>query len=47
VTLNFNKIDENKTNVSLSHVKYIDEEARSAHEGGWTHILDKLNEVMQ
>jgi uncharacterized protein YndB with AHSA1/START domain len=46
VTLNFTKIDDNKTKISLSHVKFIDEEARSAHEGGWGYILDKLNEVM-
>ena len=46
VTLNFTKIDDNKTNISLSHVKFIDEKARSDHEGGWGHILDKLDEVM-
>lgn len=46
VTLNFTKLDDNKTNISLSHVRFIDEEARSAHEGGWRDILDKLNEVM-
>lgn len=46
VTLNFTKIDENKTNVSLTHVKFIDEESRSGHEDGWGCVLDKLNEVM-
>ncbi len=46
VTLNFTKIDDNKTNVSLSHVKFIDEESRSGHEEGWSNILNKLNEVM-
>jgi len=46
VTLNFTKIDGNKTNITLSHVKFIDEEARSDHEGGWGNILDKLNDVM-
>ena len=46
VTLNFIKIDDNKTNISLSHVKFIDEKARSDHEGGWRNILDKLNDVM-
>jgi uncharacterized protein YndB with AHSA1/START domain len=46
VTLNFTKIDDNKTNISLSHVKFIDEKARSDHEGGWGNILDKLNDVM-
>ena len=46
VTLNFTRIDDNKTNISLSHVKFIDEEARADHEGGWGHILDKLSDVM-
>jgi len=46
VTLNFTKIDDSTTNISLSHVKFIDEEARSGHEEGWGNVLDKLNEVM-
>ena len=46
VTLNFTKIDGNKTNISLSHVKFIDEKTRSDHEGGWGNILDKLHDVM-
>ena len=46
VTLNFTRIDDNKTNISLSHVKFIDEESRSGHEEGWGNVLDKLNEVM-
>ncbi len=46
VALNFTKIDENRTKVSLVHVKFIDEEARSAHEGGWGCILDKLDEII-
>ncbi len=47
VTLNFTRIDANKTNISLSHVRFIDEESRSAHEGGWSDILEKLGEVMK
>ncbi|PHS69359.1 MAG: hypothetical protein COB23_07015 [Methylophaga sp.] len=46
VTLNFTKINENETNISLTHVKFIDEQTRSDHEGGWSNILDKLNDVM-
>jgi len=46
VTLNFNRIDDHKTEVLLSQVKFIDEEARSDHEGGWSNILDKLSEIM-
>ncbi len=46
VTLNFTKVDDNKTNISLTQVKFIDEKARSDHEGGWSGILDKLNDVM-
>jgi uncharacterized protein YndB with AHSA1/START domain len=46
VTLNFTRIDEKTTNISLSHVKFIDEEARSGHEEGWGNILDNLSEVI-
>jgi len=46
VTLNFSKIDDNKTYISLVHVKFIDEKARSDHEGGWGNILEKLNDVL-
>ena len=46
VTLNFIRADDHKTNLSLSHVRFIDEEARAAHEGGWIDILDKLYEIM-
>jgi uncharacterized protein YndB with AHSA1/START domain len=46
VTLNFTKMDDNKTNVMLTHVKFIDEEARSGHEEGWGNILDKLHEII-
>jgi len=47
VTLNFTKIDDNRTHVALSHVKFVDEEARKDHEAGWGHILDTLNELME
>jgi len=46
VTLNFTKLAEDKTNIGLSHIKFIDEESRSDHEGGWTNILKALNEAL-
>jgi len=46
VTLHFTRIDDNKTNVSLSHTKFIDEKTCSDHEAGWRNIMDKLNDVM-
>jgi len=46
VTLDFTKIEDKKTTISLTHVKFIDEKARSDHEGGWSCILDKLNNVV-
>jgi len=46
VTINFTEIDKNHTNIALSHIKFIDEKTRSDHEGGWTHILLTLNEVI-
>jgi len=47
VTLEFTTVNGTETNVSLLHVKFIDEQARSDHEGGWRNILDKLNNVME
>jgi uncharacterized protein YndB with AHSA1/START domain len=46
VTLEFTAIDDDKTQVELTHVKFLHEEARSDHEGGWGNILDKLAEVV-
>lgn len=46
VTLNFSQADDDKTNVELTHVRFIDEETRSDHEGGWTNILEALSEIM-
>lgn len=46
VTINFSQASDDKTNVELTHVRFIDEEARSNHEGGWANILEALNETM-
>jgi len=46
VTLMFSELNENETNVELTHVKFVDEESRSDHEGGWGNILDKLNDIL-
>jgi len=45
VTLDFTEIDSATTRVELTHVKFLHEEARSDHEGGWGNILDRLNEL--
>jgi uncharacterized protein YndB with AHSA1/START domain len=45
VTLDFTALDANTTSVELTQVKFLHEEARDAHEGGWGNILDKLCEV--
>jgi len=46
VTLLFSSIDENSTNLELTHVKFPDEESRSNHEGGWGSILTMLDTVL-
>ena len=46
VTINFSRASDDKTNVELTHIRFIDEEARSNHEGGWANILEALNETM-
>lgn len=44
VTLIFKSTGPATTNLDLKHEKFIDEESRSNHQGGWQTILDKLNE---
>ena len=46
VLLQFTALDTATTEVELTHVKFISEEARSDHEGGWGNILDKLDDVI-
>lgn len=46
VTLDFTEVDDDKTNISLTHIKFLDENTRLDHEGGWTGILSKLGEVI-
>lgn len=42
VTLDFSAIDAATTRVELTQVKFLHEEARDAHRGGWSNILDSL-----
>ena len=46
VTINFNELADGKTNVELTHVKFIDEQRRSNHEGGWGNILSQFESLM-
>jgi uncharacterized protein YndB with AHSA1/START domain len=46
VTLNFNKIEANKTEIALSHVEFLNEDTRNDHAGGWDNILNKLMEIL-
>jgi len=47
VTLDFTKIDEQTTNIELTHLKFYSEETRGQHEGGWGNILDTLLQVCE
>ena len=47
VTLKFSSLDAQTTNIELSHIRFLHEEARSDHEGGWGNILDMLNEILK
>ncbi|MDA8139517.1 MAG: SRPBCC family protein [Desulfobacteraceae bacterium] len=46
VTLNFTKVDDRQTKISLLQVKFIDEEKRAMHEEGWSQILKQLEGVL-
>lgn len=47
VTLDFRAIDTDTTAVTLTQVKFLNEEARDDHQGGWRNILDSLAGVWQ
>ena len=46
VTIRFNEVEGDKTHIELVHVRFVDEESRTNHEGGWGHILDSLNQLL-
>ena len=46
VTLSFKTVEQGHTELNLSHVRFIDEERRSDHEGGWGRIIDCLIELL-
>jgi uncharacterized protein YndB with AHSA1/START domain len=46
VALQFLALDDNQTRLELTHRKFIDEQTRSNHEGGWGNILDSLDDVV-
>ena len=45
VSLDFLKVD-GGTHVTLNHIRFVSEESRNNHEGGWTHILATLDDVV-
>ncbi len=45
VTLHFTRIDAHKTKISLTHIRFINEESRAGHEDGWGCILGNLEKV--
>ena len=47
VMLDFSALDDETTAVTLTQVKFMHEEARDAHEGGWRNILACLEAVYQ
>jgi len=47
VTLEFSRIDDNTTNIELTHLKFYSEETRGQHEGGWGNIIDTLLQVCE
>ena len=46
VDIKFSAIDDQTTQVDLTHSKFTDAESRDNHRGGWSNILDKLAEIL-
>lgn len=44
VSLDFAKLDGSSSEVTLTQVKFMDEQAMRDHEGGWTNILETLDD---
>ena len=47
VTLLFNRLADGNTEIELNHVKFLGQQERDNHEGGWTEILNKLNTIAE
>ena len=45
VRLDFRALGDDSTEVELIHVRFLHEQARTDHEGGWGNILDKLAQL--
>ena len=45
VTLLLRAISADTTQIELTHIKFVDEESRSNHEGGWRNILEELEKT--
>lgn len=46
VTIELSSVGETATNIALTQVKFIDEQHRSNHEGGWSNILSSLDGLL-
>jgi len=46
VTLDFSQVTESITKIALTQVKFIDEQHRVNHEGGWSKILSNLSALV-
>ncbi len=45
VTLDFKPVNDNETELTLTHVKFPNEESRDNHNAGWARILEVLGSV--
>ena len=46
VTLLFTPLNEHKTKIQLDQVRFLTEESRDSHNGGWTNILTAMDDVV-
>lgn len=46
VTILFKPLDKDRTEIDFNHIKFISEEERNDHEGGWIYILEVLDQLI-
>jgi len=46
VTIDFKSVEDSNTEVTLKHIRFLNEESRDNHHGGWTNILEQQAAIM-
>ncbi len=46
VTIDFKPVEDSSTEITLKHIRFLNEESRDNHHGGWTNILEQQSLII-